>query len=171
MSDSDDSDFKMHSRDVDELIKSTLSSGSKTPDELLTSVLKKAKVTERTYYRHLEKLQKSNIIERLVEKNDGSHLSWKYILRTSKAAYILFATPGGLVPEILPSRRYLELAAWLKREPDNWNELEAVRKAKIMQDNYSYLIPLIETSCEDPDQYACVWSDEPCGGQRRGEFV
>lgn len=33
------------------------------------------------------------------------------------------------------------------------------------------LFPIIEASCEDPDRYAFVWSDEACYGQRFGEFV
>jgi hypothetical protein len=177
MSGSDDSDFEINSCDVDELIESALSSGSKTPDELLTTVVKKANVSERTYYRHLEKLQKCNVIEKMAEKNDGSQTCWKYILRAPKAptadsvsSYFL-AEPRPFVEEILPSRRYLEIAAWLKQEQDDWPQLEAVRKARIMLNEYAYLIPLIEAPCEDPDQYSYVWSDEPCYGVRYGEFV
>ena len=49
--------------------------------------------------------------------------------------------------------------------------LEAVRKARIALEDSFYLVPMIEASCEDPDQYSFVWSDEPCYGQRFGEFV
>ena len=164
----------MNSFDVDEVLVSALSSGSKAPDELLNLVVRKAKVTERTYYRHLEKLLKNKVIETFVEKNNGSQPSWKYILRTPKAdstSYTLFATPGDLKQEVLPSRRYLEIAAWLKSEPDDWPQLEALRKAKLVLNNYAYLLPIIEASCEDPDCYAFVWLDEACHGQRGGEFV
>jgi hypothetical protein len=171
---SDNSNYEMNSCDVEEVIVTTLSSSSRTPDELLNIVIKKAKVNERTYYRHLEKLQKSNVIEKLVEKGDGSQPSWKYILKTSKtddASCTLFATPGGLVQEVLPLRRYLEIAAWLKREPDNWPQLEAVGRARIVLRDSDYLVPMIEASCEDPDSYAYVWSDILCYGERFGEFV
>ena len=50
----------------------------------------------------------------------------------------------------MPSRRYLEIAAWLKREPDDWPQLEAVRKARIVLEDSFYLVPMIEASCEDP---------------------
>ena len=55
----------MNSCDVDELIVNALSSGSKTSDELLNLVLKKAGVNQRTFYRHLEKLLKNNVIEKV----------------------------------------------------------------------------------------------------------
>ena len=59
----------------------------------------------------------------------------------------------------------------MKREPDDWPQFEAVRKARIALEDSFYLIPTIEASCEDPDQYSFVWTDEPCYGQRFGEFV
>ena len=61
MSASDDSDFKTNNCDIDKLIEDGLSSGPKTSDELLTSILKKVNVNKRTYYRHLEKLKKCKV--------------------------------------------------------------------------------------------------------------
>ncbi len=84
---------------------------------------------------------------------------------------MFLAEPVPFVEEISPSRRYLEIAAWLKREPDDWPPLEAVRKAKLVLDNYGYAVPVIEASCEDPDCYSFVWSEEAFNGQRFDEFV
>ena len=177
MSDSDNSDFEMNNNDVDDAIVHTLSSGSKISDELVNLVSKKTGVTERTCYRHLEKLVRINVIERLIGNNSGSRPVYNYALKTSKVPEkgsmdaLLNATPEIFVEEVVPSRRYLEVAAWLKREPDDWPQLEAVRKARITLEASFYLVPTIEASCEDPDRYSFVWTDEPCYGQRLGEFV
>ena len=130
MSESENSDFEMNSGDVDELIVSALSSGPKAPDKLKNLVMEKAKVSERTYYRRLEILLKTNVIEEVVERNSGSRLNWKYALKTSESSRgaIAFSAPlKNLVPveeNVLPSRRYLETAAWLKQEPDDWSSLK-----------------------------------------------
>lgn len=163
--------------DVDEEIVHSLSSGSKISDELVNLASKKTGVTERTCYRHLEKLVKSNVIERLVENNSGSRPVFRYALKASnvpeQSSMVALSneTPETFVEEVLPSRRYLEIAAWLKREPEDWPKFEAVRKARIVLEDSFCLVPTIEASCEDPDQYSFVWTDEPCYGQRFGEFV
>ncbi len=167
MSVSDNSDFEMNSCDIEESIVKALSSGPKTPGELLNWVLKETKVNERTYYRHLDKLLKSNAIEESIEHNRDSRSESKYYLKSSP----LLAKPEPLVEEVLPSRRYLEIAAWLKKEPDNWPQLDAIRKARIVLNNFGYIVPTIEDSYKDPDRYTFVWSDEACRGQRYGEFV
>lgn len=169
MSASDKSDLETHSCDLDELIEKALSTGAKAPNELCKAVMKKAQVNERTYYRHLEKLRDSHIIEEVFEKDDDGRIIKKYTLKASTVSLLLKSSPD--YEDVSPSRRYLEVAAWLKREPEEWPQLGAMGKSKIVMNNYAYLIPMIEASCEDPDRYSFAWSDEACYGQRFGEFV
>jgi len=174
MSVSDNSDLDTPRCDLDELIEAALSAGSKAPDELLKAVMEKAQVNERTYYRHLEKLLDIRVVEEFSEKANDGRITKKYALKASAfpAATISPLFKASLVYEdIPPSRRYLELAAWLQREPEEWPPFEAVRKSRCVMNNYAYLVPAIEASREDPDRYAFVWSDEPCYGRREGEFV
>jgi hypothetical protein len=155
---------------VDTVIEAILSEGSRTPDELSQSVMKKVSVSERTYYRRLEMLLKRHVVEEVAEKGGNGRIIRKYTLKSSAASSLLLE-PASVGECALPSRRYLEIAAWLRREPDGWPVFEAIRKAKLLERDYAYLIPAIEVSCEDPDRYAFVWSDEPCYGRRHGEFV
>jgi hypothetical protein len=174
LSASDNSDFDEPSCDLDELIESALSAGPKAPDELFKVVMKKAQVNERTYYRHLEKLLDIHAVEELSEKDNNGRINKKYALKASAfpaSTISLLLKPSPVYEDVSPSRRYLEIAAWLQREPEEWPQLEAVRKSKLVMNNYAYLVPGIEASHEDPDRYAFVWSDEPCYGQRDGEFV
>jgi hypothetical protein len=163
---SDNSDEEAHNYDVDELIEEALSGGSKTPDELFKAVMKKTAVNERTYYRHLEKLVDQSVVEEVSEKGEIGRIVKKYSMRAS-----LLKEGSSDLEDVPLSRRLLEIAAWLKLEPDGWPQFEAVRKAKVLEKNCRHIVPSIEPSREDPDCFAFAWSDEPCGGQRHGEFV
>lgn len=170
MSASDNSDEETRSCDVDELIEQVLSGGAKTPDALFKAVMKKIDINERTYYRHLEKLLELSAIEEVSEKGDGVRVIKKYSLRRNDTSHAL-CRPLNDFEDVVPSRRLLEIAAWLKREPDGWHDFEAIRKARVLEKACWYLVPSIEPSREDPDCFAFAWSDAPCSGQRRGEFV
>ncbi len=144
-----------------------LSTGPKTPKEL-REACKKEGVSDSTYHYHLKQLvEKLHEVEEISEKDSKGRLVKKYALKQSP-----LLKEGESNPEEVPlSRRLLEMAAWLKLEPDGWPPFEIARKARILVKNYEYIIPLIEPSHEDPDRFAYVWSDEPCNGQRRGEFI
>ena len=60
-----------------------------------------------------------------------------------------------------PSRTILELAAWIKHNPEGWNiEDIKVKNAKLCLEHTSYFIPAVEETSEDPDGYAFVWPKE-----------
>jgi hypothetical protein len=171
----DNSDFEESLSDLDELILEVLSSGPKFSDDLYVAVMKKVSVNERTYYRHLEKLRKQEAIEMGSENDSTGKLIHKYTLKpqpipkVEESPMVLYSPAW---EEVVPARRYLEIAAWLKREPEGWPMFEAVAKAKqLLEGSLKYLVPQIEVSCEDPDAYAFVWSSEPCRGHHRGNFV
>jgi hypothetical protein len=152
--------------DVEELIEQVLSSGSKTPRELSQTVMTKIEYDKRTYYRHLKKLLKRKIVAEVAEQDENGRVKKKYALRSN-------AQPSSNSPtlpvckedeeereEIVPSRKLLELAAWLRREPDDWPSFRIVRKAMLAEQVYGRLVPSIEPPSEDPDRYKLVWSDE-----------
>jgi hypothetical protein len=153
---SDNSAEKPQSCDVDELIEQALSGESKTPDSLFKAVMKKAEFNPRTYYRHLKKLVNQNFVEELLEKGEDGRIITKYALRRPP----LLKEGATDVEDVALSRRLLEVAALLKVEPDGWPPIEAVRKARILGKNFRYIVPSIEPSCEDPDRYVFVWSDD-----------
>ena len=173
MSVGDNSDFEESICDLDGLIEEALAAGPKAPDELFNSVMKKTRMNARTYYYHLKKLLRSHCVERVPGNDAEGRLIRKYALKASASAGAtsLLVESSPVYEKVCPSRRYLEIAAWLRREPEDWPEFGAVRKAKLLENRYPHLIPVLEVSNEGPDCYAFVWSDEPCRGQQFGEFV
>lgn len=174
MSADDNSDLEEPLSDLDELILEVLSSGPKFSDDLHVAVMKKVSVNERTYYRHLEKLRKQEEIEMGSENDSTGRLVHKYSLKPKqepKVEELPMVMYSPAWEEVVPTRRYLEIAAWLRREPEGWPMFEAVAKAKqLLEGNSKHLVPQIEVSCEDPDAYSFVWSSEPCRGHHRGNF-
>ena len=58
-------------------------------------------------------------------------------------------------------RTLLELAAWVKLNPEGWNiEDINVKNAKLCLEHTSYFIPAVGETNEDPDSYAFVWPKE-----------
>jgi hypothetical protein len=163
MSLSDNSKDKKSEVDVEELIEQVLSSGSKTPRELSQTVMTKIEYDKRTYYRHLKKLLKRKIVVEVAEQDENGRVKKKYTLKSNEQP----SANSPTLPvckeereEIVPSRKLLEIAAWLRREPDNWPSFKIVRKAMLVEQVYGRLVPSIEPPGEDPDRYTFVWSDE-----------
>ena len=163
MSLGDNSKDKKSEVDVEELIEQVLSSGSKTPRELSQTVMSKIEYDKRTYYRHLKKLLKRKIVAEVAEQDENGRVKKKYALRSIEQP----SSNSPTLPvckeareEIVPSRRLLELAAWLRREPDDWPNFRIVRRAMLAEQIYGRLVPSIEPPGEDPDRYTFVWSDE-----------
>ncbi len=56
---------------------------------------------------------------------------------------------------------WLELAAWIRHNPEGWNiDNMNVKNAKLCLEHINYFIPAVEQASEDPDIYAFVWPDE-----------
>ena len=71
-----------------------------------------------------------------------------------------------------PPRRFLlELAAWIKREPEGWAAFASVEQAKDCLERFPFLVPEIEPSREDPDAYAFRWPDKALWELRPKERV
>ena len=152
--------------DVDELIEQVLLGEPKTPNELFNAVMKKADVVGRTYYHHLRKLVKCGVVEEVSEKGDDGRILKRYALRPSS-----LPEASGELDDVPCSRRLLELAAWLRLNPDGWPLFEAVRKAMVLEKNCRYVVPLIEPSHEDPDRYVFVWSDDAVNKLKLDDYV
>lgn len=143
--------------DVDEVIKHGLSKEAKTPKELKDEVVLKTGVSERVYFRHLKRLLEIGEVEETFEKGNRGRMVRKYVLR-KKDSLLVKQVRRAPVLEVEPTRRLLELAAWIKREPNGWVESDDVQKARMLLTHY--LIPEIKAPLEDPDAYAFQWSDE-----------
>jgi len=144
---------------VDEEIKRSLSSGAKTPKELREAVVTKTGVSDRVYFWHLKKLLERKEIEETFKEEGGRKIR-KYALRPENSLLVK-ATGKGIVcyrPEFPVSRRLLELASWIKRDPNGWVESQHVEEAKQLLAHY--LLPEIREPYEDPDSYAFVWPHE-----------
>ncbi|MCS7115412.1 MAG: hypothetical protein RMJ15_07885 [Nitrososphaerota archaeon] len=150
---------------MDELIKHLLSAGGKTPKELKEAVIGKTRVSDRVYYRHLKKLLERREVEEKYEDEDGGRKIKKYVLRRENKLLLKAESKGVAIvgfPKFAVSRRLLELASWIKQQPEEWIESEDVEKAKQLLTHY--LVPEIKASYEDPDSYVFVW---PNGNKSR----
>ena len=101
--------------------------------------MKKTGVNERTYYRHLEKLVDRNVVEELSKKGEDGRIVKKY---ASRASPLLKEASSDLEEGPL-SRKLLEIAAWLKLEPDGWPLFEVVRKVRVLEKNCRYIVPYL----------------------------
>ncbi len=152
------------------LIKKKLASGPKVSEELL-AVCEKAGFSRSTFYYHLKQLVEIlNEVEEIVEKDSkGRHVK-KYALVKKTAPVDEAASlqeslcvQDSKVDEVQveypPNRRLLELAAWVKHDPEGWDEAgEMVKKARFCLEQWPYLLPEIVSPDEDPDCYAFSWS-------------
>jgi hypothetical protein len=108
-------------------------------------------------------LLKRKIVAEVAEQDKNGRVKKKYALKSN-------VQPSANSPtlscrkeereEIVPSRKLLEIAAWLRREPDDWPSFKIVRRAMLVEQVYNRLVPSIEPPSEDPDRYKFVWSDE-----------
>jgi hypothetical protein len=162
---------KVKHLDVGELIKRLLSTGAKTPKELREAVISKTGLSDRVYYRHLKRMLESKEVEEILEEENGGRKIKKYSLRW-KESLLVKAPAKGIVyysPEFVVSRRLLELASWIKQEPEGWVDNQDVEKAKQLLNHY--LLPEIKSSYEDPDIYVFVWSHEKKSNLNLADFI
>lgn len=164
----------MTKKDAYWIIKKELSSGPKTSEEL-REACKRAGIVESTYYYHLKQIvEKLHEAEEISEKDSKGRLVKKYALvkeRGQKPAddvswYYGYSglkgfRVGDLEIEYPPSRALLELAAWIRHDPTEWdNDDVNVRKAKLCLKHCPHLIPEVGETLEDPDKYAFIWSGD-----------
>ena len=119
----------------------------------------------------VEKLREA---EEVSERDIKSRLIKKYAIvkkqeATSAERIVWSCTSGGLESftvgdleiEYPPSRMLLELVAWIRHDPANWDTDDVnVRRAKLCLEHCSYLVPEVGKTREDPDKYAFIWSDD-----------
>jgi hypothetical protein len=154
------------------LILKELSSGSKSPEELKEACVR-AGIVASTYYYHLKQLvEKLKEIEEVYERDSKGRLIKKYALKKEEKKPAVFnwvSDPGGICAYTVdghevpypPSRPLLELAAWIKHNPEGWDiDNINVKNAKLCLEHTSYFIPAVEETSEDPDGRTFVWPDE-----------
>ena len=164
----------MTKNDACSIIKKMLLSGPKTSEEL-REACKKAGNVNSTFYYHLKQLvQKLREVEEISERDRKGRLIKKYALvkkqESSSAEGIRWSctsggvesfTVGDLEIEYPPSRMLLELAAWIRHDPANWDTDDVnVRKAILCLQHCGSLVPDVRKTREDPDKYAFIWSDD-----------
>ncbi|MGC9346190.1 MAG: hypothetical protein ACP5ER_05320 [Candidatus Bathyarchaeales archaeon] len=154
--------------DVDNVIKRLLSAGAKTPRELREAVIRQTGVSERVYYKHLKKLREKKEVKETLEEISNGQTVRKYELTRETQSLAKYIRPAG-PPDFEPTRRLLELAAWIKSEPDGWVESDDVKKAKSFV--LHHLVPEIKPPYEDPDSYVFVWPHEDRAGLNFYDYV
>lgn len=148
-------------KDVDDVIMKALLSGSKDASNLKQSVMTETRVSERVYHIHLKKLLGLGSIEEIAEKGNSGRLIIKYAIKLKELTKPKARFISDIELEGLRNKRTLELAAWIKRNPTGcMSDLDDVRKAKLCLEHYTYLVPSVEESQEDPDRYVPVWPQE-----------
>jgi hypothetical protein len=111
---------------------------------------------------------KSKQIEEISETGKDGRILKKYALKEEDRGRAI-AVPVWSFLDFVPTRRLLELAAWMKREPKGWPDNDEVKKAKLLKSHF--LVPRIEVPREDPDSYAFVWPKESCDIPASSELV
>ena len=166
----------MSKKDAYSIIKKELSLGPKTPEELRLACNKEG-VIDSTYYYHLKQLiVKLHEVEEISEKDGKGRLVKKYALvepREEKKEVLSWIhdyggvvgfRAGDLEVGYPPSRSLLELAAWIKYDPANWDKTDVqVRRANLCLEHCRNLVPIIGQTREDPDKYVFLWSDDAVG--------
>jgi predicted nucleic acid-binding protein len=152
-------------KDACSIIKKELSSGAKTSKQL-KEACKKAGIVESTFYYHLKQLvEKLGEVKKVAEENGKGGIIMKYVLAEEQEEkcvdrVLWGCTPGGISSlmvgdveiEYPPNRMLLELAAWIRHKPANWNvEDDYVKKAKLCLEYCQYLVPKIGETHEDPE--------------------
>jgi len=143
--------------DVDEVIKQLVSTGAKTPREIKEAVIGITGVSERVYYRHLKKLREGKEVKEIFEELSNGGVVKKYEVGRETSSLVK-AICRPVQPDFEPTRRLLELAAWMKLNQTGWVESDDAKKARILLTHY--LVPEIKAPLEDPDAYAFQWPDE-----------
>jgi len=134
----------MAKKDAYWIIKKELSSGPKTSEELREACKRKG-IVDSTYYYHLKQIvEKLNEAEEISDKDSKGRLVKKYALvgeRGQKPVDDVYwygysglkgFKVGDLEIEYPPSKALLELAAWIRHDPTEWdNDDVNVRKARL----------------------------------------
>lgn len=164
----------MAHKDAYSIIKKELSSGPKTSEEL-KEACKRAGIVNSTYYYHLKQLvEKLREAEEISERDNRGRLVWKYALVEEQeqkpvagvswgydSGGLRSFTVGDLEIEYPPNKVLLELAAWIRHDPTNWDADDfKVKRANLCLEHCQYLVPKVGKTREDPDKYAFIWPDE-----------
>lgn len=156
MSVSDDSGVEDVKSDVDTVIERILTSGRKSAGDLKDAVVSVTGISDRVYYRHLRRLVKRDVVEKVVENVDGE-LTIMYRLKPevktgSHPVYWGNSTYAGHL------WRLWEVAAHMKADPKGWNDGDAdVKEAKSILGSHRSLVPKIVKSDLDPDKFIYSW--------------
>lgn len=146
------------------VIKRLLSAGAKTPRRLREAVTGRTGVSDRVYYQHVSKLLKRGEIEEVFEEAGGGRKIKKFALRREVKEAKGESVVAFQSLDFPASRRLLELAAWIRFQPEGWAENDDVKKAKQLL-KYDRLIPKVEASHEDPDKHALIWPSPEFGAE------
>jgi len=150
--------------DVAELIKKELSSGPKTPGEL-RKLMERKNVSIRNYHYHLKQLiEKLKEVEEIPVEGPKGRLIKKYALKeeqiVSAGPRAKYVKPIEEIFEGSLAKVALELAAWIRYDPEDWRRDDVdVKRGEQCLTDYEMLVPEIRTTPLDPNRYIFEWSD------------